>query len=235
MSSVRLTLHRNCTAVVRPPLAWSRRHGASALASHSAAGLEIRVWDWQHVIRIELFGDLSRASANRLSDCLERCLETRAERLILDLTGLDRLEPGAMSPILIAHLIADSQHRRLLLVPGSDSVQRVLDRVQGPFVYVEPYGGDSLLGDDLGRSGAFSAGRQRARPGRRMVDLLVGRTDRLIEATEHAPEPIRTLEYAEASALLGALELWLTRWGQSKLRVRLLSAAHAARTPRHSA
>jgi hypothetical protein len=173
-----------------------------------AAGLEIRVAEWQDVIRIELFGDLSRASANRLDGCLEQALEARARRVLLDLSGLDRLEPGAVSPILVAQLIADSEHRQLLLIPGSDSVQRVLDRVQGPFSYLDPRD-ESFPRYDPDRAGDFTAGRQRARPRRRMVDLLVGRTDHLIAATEHAPEPIGAFEYVGASALLGALEVWL--------------------------
>jgi anti-anti-sigma regulatory factor len=174
-----------------------------------SAGLELRVADSRHVIRIELFGDLSRANANRLSICLEHALETRAERIILDLRGLDRLEPEAVSPILIAQLTADSEHRQFLLIPGSDSVQRVLDRMQGPFSYLDP-DDDAALRYDVGRSGVLSADRQQARPHRRLVELLIGPTDRLIAATEHAPEPICTLEYVGASALLGALELWLS-------------------------
>jgi len=183
------------------------------------AGLEIRVADWSHVIRIELFGDLGRAGANRLSGCLECALETRAERVIVDLSGLDRLDPEAVSPILIAQLIADSEHRQLLLIPGSDRVQRVLDRVQGPFSYLEP-DDDASLRRHLGRPGGFGSGRRR--PQRWLLDHLLGPTDRLIAATEHTPEPFGTLEYLGASALLGALELWLLikhqaeqsrRWG----------------------
>jgi anti-anti-sigma regulatory factor len=172
------------------------------------AGLVIHVAQWRDVIRIDLSGDLSGANATRLSDCLEHALETRAQRVILDLSGLDRLEPKAVSPILIAQMIADSEHRQLLLIPGSDSVQRILDRVQGPFSYVDPRD-ESLLADELNRRGDFSAGRRRKRPRRRIVDLLVGRTDDLIAASDHASEPIGTFEYAGASALLGALELWL--------------------------
>jgi ABC-type transporter Mla MlaB component len=182
------------------------------------AGLEIRVAEWQDVIRIQLFGDLTRASATRLSGCLEQALEARAQRVLLDLSGLDRLEPGAVSPILVAQLIADSEHRQLLLIPGSDSVQRVLDRVQGPFSYLDPRD-QSFLRYDPDWAGDFAAGRQRARPRRRMVDLLVGRTGQLIAATEHASEPIGTFEYVGASALLGALEVLLSiedRAGRSR-------------------
>jgi hypothetical protein len=165
----------------RPPPAW----------------LEIRVAHWQDVIRIELSGDLSLANVNRLSGCLEDALETRADRVILDLRGLDRLDPEAVSPILVAQFTADSEHRELLLIPGSDSVQRVLDRVQGPFSY-------------LGSDDELRLPSERGRPRRRILDVLLGSTDRLIAATENAPEPVRTLEYVGASVLLGALELWLS-------------------------
>ncbi len=175
--------------------------------SRPTAGLEIRVEDWQHVIRIELFGDLTGANASRLSGCLEQALESRAERMILDLRGLDRLDPEAVSPILVAHLLADSEHRQLLLIPGSASVQRVLDRVEGPFSYADDR---SLSPYDLGLPAGADTGRPRARPRRRILDLLLGSTESLIEATERAPEPIRTLEYAGASALLRVLELWLS-------------------------
>jgi anti-anti-sigma regulatory factor len=161
------------------------------------------------VVKIELSGDLSRANAKRLSGCLEAALEMRADRLVLDLRGLDRLDPEAVSPILIAQLTADSEHRQLLLIPGSDSVQRVLDRIQGPFSYVES-DDDLGLASERGRSDAFMTGRRRGRPRRRIVDVLLGSTDRLIAATEHAPEPVCTLEYVGASVLLGALELWLS-------------------------
>ncbi len=155
-----------------------------------------------------MFGDLTRANASRLSRCLEHALETHAERVILDLGGLDRLDPEAVSPILIAHLTADSEHRQFLLRAASDSVQYVLDRVQGPFSYLVP-DDDSLLRVDLAW-GVRAVGRP-AEPGlrRRMLDRLLGSIERLIVATEHAPEPIRTLEYAGGSALLGVLELWL--------------------------
>jgi hypothetical protein len=90
------------------------------------------------VIRIELFGDLGRATVDRLASCLENALETPAERVILDLQGLDVLSPEAISRILTAQLIAESEHRQLLLVPGSARVQRVLDRSQCPFSYLRP-------------------------------------------------------------------------------------------------
>jgi hypothetical protein len=93
-------------------------------------------------------------AANRLSGCLERALETHAERVILDLRGLDRLDLEAVSSILIAHLIAESEHRQLLLIPGSANVQRVLDQVQGPFSYLERSDDSSLRCEQAGR--AFS-------------------------------------------------------------------------------
>ena len=56
----------------------------------------------------------------------------------------------------------------------------------------------------------LTTGRQHTRARRRILDRLLGSTDRLIAATEHAPEPICTFEYVGASALLSALELWLS-------------------------
>jgi anti-anti-sigma regulatory factor len=172
------------------------------------AGVEIRGAAWRHTVRIELSGDVSRAAADRLSSCLERALETRAERVILDLRGLDRLDPAAVSPILIAHLTADSEHRQLLLIPGSARVQRVLDHAKGPFSYLRP-DDDSWQRYEVGRPEVLTTGRQHTRARRRFLDRLLGSTDRLIAATEHAPEPIRTFEYVGASTLLSALELWL--------------------------
>jgi hypothetical protein len=128
--------------------------------------------------------------------------------VILDLRGLDRLEHQAVSPILIAHLTAEAEHRQLLLIPGTFGVQRVLDQIQGPFSYLGPHD-DSLLCSEVGRPRVFTAGHERPRRRRRIVGLLLGSTDRLITATEHAPEPICSLEYVGARALLSALELWL--------------------------
>jgi hypothetical protein len=178
------------------------------------AGLEIRLADWQHVILIELCGDLTGENCNRLSRCLEHALETPAERVILDLRGLDRLNHAAVSPILVAHLTAESEHRRLLLIPGTAGVQRVLDQVQGPFDYLGPGDGSSLR-YEVGRPGVFTdVVHARARRRRRILGFLLGSTDRLIAATEHAPEPICTLEYVGARALLRAVELWLWIEGQ---------------------
>lgn len=98
------------------------------------------------------------------------------------------LEHQAVSPIPIAHLIAEAEHRQLLLTPGTADVQRVLDQIQGPFFYLGSH--------------------ERLRARRRIVGRLLGSTDRLITATEHAPEPICSLDYVGARALLRALELW---------------------------
>jgi anti-anti-sigma factor len=169
--------------------------------------LEIRVAQspHAHMIRIELFGDLDRATVDRLSSCLENALETRAQRVILDLRGLDVLTPEAIGRILTAHLIAESEHRQLLLVPGSARVQRVLDRAQCPFSYLRPDDDVSLCNTARWPEVA-TAGRRRTRRRGRILDLLLSSADRLIAATEDASEPIGTFEYVAASALLSALK-----------------------------
>jgi hypothetical protein len=171
-------------------------------------GLEIRVAESRDGIWIELFGGLGRAAVDRLSGCLDTALETPAERVTLDLRGLDVLSPEAIGRILTAQLIADSEHRKFLLVPGSARVQRVLDRADCPFSYLRP-GDDFPLRHDARLPEPGTAPRRRGRRRRRILDLLLSSTDRLIAASEDASEPIGTFEYVAASALLSALKLCL--------------------------
>ena len=98
--------------------------------------LQVRAEYSRPVTRVELFGDLSPATCARLADCLDQALESDAERIVLDLSGLDRLDPAAVGTILLAHLCAVADHRQFILVPARGTVQRVVERVEGPFDYL---------------------------------------------------------------------------------------------------
>ena len=46
------------------------------------------------------------------------------------------LSPATVGTILLAHLCAVADHRQFILVPGRGTVQRVVDRVEGPLDYL---------------------------------------------------------------------------------------------------
>jgi anti-anti-sigma factor len=87
---------------------------------------------------IRLSGQLDRGTNERLSEVLSSALEGAAQRIVLDLSQLRVIDVWGLHPILTAHLRASDQHKQLLIVPGSDAVQRVLDSIHAPFDYTVP-------------------------------------------------------------------------------------------------
>ena len=87
---------------------------------------------------MELAGDLTPANAAALSERIDDGLHARPTYIVLDLSRLDRVDPGAVGTLLGAHLRAQADHVELLLVPAADVVQRVIDRIEGPFFYLQP-------------------------------------------------------------------------------------------------
>jgi anti-anti-sigma regulatory factor len=85
--------------------------------------------------RIELSGELTRAGAPALVEALDKALELGPPEVVLDLTGVERLDPECVHTILVAHLRAGDQLQQLLIVPGRNSVRAALEAIAGPFQY----------------------------------------------------------------------------------------------------
>jgi anti-anti-sigma factor len=111
----------------------------TGIASRDLAGtelLQIRTTRVRDGLWVALSGELTAATATRLADCLDEALDDEhATRIVVDLSDLRRLEPAAVSALLIAHRRAFDDHRELLLTRGSAAVQQIVDRVDGPFLY----------------------------------------------------------------------------------------------------
>ena len=84
---------------------------------------------------IELLGQLDRTTSDQLNAALERALEPPTRRILLDLTGVSKMDVWGLDPILLAHLRASDQHVRFLIAPGPPSIKRVLDSIGAPFDY----------------------------------------------------------------------------------------------------
>ena len=109
--------------------------------------------DGRHVIALS--GALNLTSRARLVEALEDAIEDDEGQIVLDLSDLESIDSAGLGTILTAHLRACDELKLLVIVPGPPLVQRVLDSVHGPFVYV------SSQGDRRG-------GRPRSRLGRKM-------------------------------------------------------------------
>jgi anti-anti-sigma factor len=81
-------------------------------------------------------GALTATACDRLADALMRALDQRANRIILDLREIEVIDLAGVYVMLVARLRASDQLTDLLRVRGSPAVQRVIDRVLGPFVYI---------------------------------------------------------------------------------------------------
>ncbi|HEY5319019.1 MAG TPA: STAS domain-containing protein, partial [Solirubrobacteraceae bacterium] len=84
---------------------------------------------------IEVSGTLNAGTGTVLVDALDDALEGDAGQIVLDLSGLASIDHAGLGAVLIAHLRASDELKRLAIVPGPDPVQRVFDAVQGPFLY----------------------------------------------------------------------------------------------------
>jgi len=87
---------------------------------------------------VELAGQLDRATNDRVGEVLAAALEGPAERIVLDLSRLQVIDVWGLHPILTAHLRAGDQLKQLVIIPGSQAVQRVLDSIHAPFDYAVP-------------------------------------------------------------------------------------------------
>jgi ABC-type transporter Mla MlaB component len=108
--------------------------------AHARAALGIEARRSRAEWRLVLTGELTRRTADPLADVLEAALEAQAERIVLDLSALERIDHVGVHTILLAHLRSSDQQHALLIVPGPGAVQGMFDAVEGPFDYVDLLG-----------------------------------------------------------------------------------------------
>lgn len=77
-------------------------------------------------VRLALTGELDIAGAARVEQELERIEQTPPPTLVLDLRELEFMDSTGLRLILAADERAREQARRLVLVRGSDTVQRII-------------------------------------------------------------------------------------------------------------
>ena len=80
-------------------------------------------------------GVLDLSTCGSLATMLEWTLEQDSRETVLDLTGLDGIDHDGVHTILLAYLRSADQRDEFVIIPGRESVQRVIDRIHGPFRY----------------------------------------------------------------------------------------------------
>jgi anti-anti-sigma factor len=78
-------------------------------------------------VRLALQGELDVASAGRVEAELARIEQDAPETLVLDLRELAFMDSTGLRVIVAADDRAREQERRLLIVRGSDTVQRIIE------------------------------------------------------------------------------------------------------------
>jgi anti-anti-sigma factor len=73
-------------------------------------------------------GALDLETCDELFTALEVALLSHAERVILDLRGLDFIDSSGLQAVLVADLIATTRHKDFVIRRGPDAVQRVFDK-----------------------------------------------------------------------------------------------------------
>ena len=78
-------------------------------------------------VRIVLTGELDISTAPRVEDELRRVEEGRPAVILLDLRELEFMDSTGLRVIVAADGRARKQARRLVIVRGSDTVQRIIE------------------------------------------------------------------------------------------------------------
>src|SRR5439155_26563050 len=80
--------------------------------------------------RMELRGELNLQSAARVAERLSEVEAHAPAVLTIDLRGLEFMDSSGLRELFLANRRAREQGRRLVLVRGSDQIDRVLDLVR---------------------------------------------------------------------------------------------------------
>jgi anti-sigma B factor antagonist len=78
-------------------------------------------------VRLALSGELDIAGAARVEQELERIEREPPATIVLDLSGLAFMDSTGLRVIMAADARAREQARRLVIVRGSDTVQRIIE------------------------------------------------------------------------------------------------------------
>lgn len=78
-------------------------------------------------VRLALTGELDVAGASRVEQELERIEREQPATLVLDLRELAFMDSTGLRVIVAADARAREQSRRLVIVRGSDTVQRIIE------------------------------------------------------------------------------------------------------------
>jgi anti-anti-sigma factor len=97
--------------------------------------LAIRARRVGSVCVVALGGLLDVATCLLLADVLDWTLEQSTHQTVLDLSDLESIDYAGVHTILTAHLRSADRLEELLIVPGPEAVQSMLDAVNGPFEY----------------------------------------------------------------------------------------------------
>lgn len=104
-----------------------------ATASVSDVQIEVRRSGGRCVVA--LAGVLDLPNCQPVADVLDWTLERDCQRTVLDLRRVELIDHPGVHTILVAYLRASDQLDEFVIVPGCDAVQRVIDRIHGPFQY----------------------------------------------------------------------------------------------------
>lgn len=76
-------------------------------------------------VALGLAGELDLESGAMLASALREPQNTSADRLVLDLSGVEFIDSSGISVLVHAHLEAQDEHRQLVLINLPRSVERV--------------------------------------------------------------------------------------------------------------
>ena len=88
--------------------------------------LDIKTTERPGGVQLRLAGELDIASAANLESELGRVEEGRPALIVIDLRPLEFMDSSGLRAIIAADTRARNENRRLVLVRGSERVQRVL-------------------------------------------------------------------------------------------------------------
>lgn len=78
-------------------------------------------------VKIAPRGDLDLATVGQLQRELERVIDARPPRIVIDLRGVEFMDSTGLHALLNAHTQAQQDNWELTIIPGSRAVQRIFE------------------------------------------------------------------------------------------------------------
>src|SRR5205823_3893442 len=104
--------------------------GPVAAAATEASGLTVEVVAGDGRVRVALAGELDLKTAAELAESLEKVEADSTPLLLIDLRGLLFMDSSGLQELFLASRRAREQGRRMVVVKGSEPIDRVLDLVR---------------------------------------------------------------------------------------------------------